>query len=145
MEEIVLNAIGFQLTYPPPTYFSDAWLCISHQENDQVLRHLVDYILELTLLDYDMLLHKPSTLGIAAVRLSWEILRKTEVLEEPWSHDAEQVSKCRIQIRALVQLACEGGETARIVQSKYSLPAFSNVANIAALRLDVLRGGRVNT
>ena len=68
MERVILNTLGFQLTYSSPGIFLKRFSKAAGSDNKARILQL--YLVDLTLPEYNMLKYKPSELAAAAVYLS---------------------------------------------------------------------------
>jgi len=73
MEVVLLSALDFQICTPTSVHFLERYQSVN--ECTETHRHLAQYLLELTLMDYDMIKYQPSHLAAAAVLLSNKLLR----------------------------------------------------------------------
>jgi len=128
MEIHVLTAIGFNLCCPTAAHYHERYLRANRC--GEVHGHLVQYLLELALLDYRMIRYPPSHLVAAAVLLSNKIERR----HPSWPPDMArhtglsdfQVIDCARELGSLFETA--GSENLHAVKRKFSFEAFSGVS-----------------
>ncbi|KAK5915783.1 hypothetical protein CesoFtcFv8_001345 [Champsocephalus esox] len=85
MEQLILRALNFELGHPFPLHFLRQ---ASKVSNSDVERHtLAKYLMELTLLDYNMVHYRPSEIAAAALALSQLLL-----VALPWSPQQQHYS-----------------------------------------------------
>ncbi|XP_041650456.1 G2/mitotic-specific cyclin-B2 isoform X2 [Cheilinus undulatus] len=144
MEQLVLRSLNFQLGRPLPLHFLRR---ASKVANSDVERHtLAKYLMELTLLDYDMVHYRPSEIAAASLCLSQRLLDGL-----PWSptqqhystYDEAHLKPIMQHIAKNVVMVNDGKTKFTAVKKKYSstkllkislLPQLksSMVANMAA-------------
>lgn len=130
MECSMLSALSFDVAVPTQAHFFD-YLLKSNQCNAEEYRALVDYLLELALVDVRMLKHAPSRLVSAALLLSNEVVGRPA-----WPQRMVQISRysdtalrgCADELRALLRAAPSGALQA--VRKKYSLQQHCSVARM---------------
>ncbi len=79
MEQAILNKLGFRLTFPSPTFFTEPLTSFSGKSKDTVYRNMVGYSLELAMLNYPLLQYLPSIIGATACCIAWDFLFPNEV------------------------------------------------------------------
>jgi len=130
MECDMLSALSFSVVVPTQAHFFD-YLLKANQSNAEEYRALVDYLLELALVDLRMIKHAPSRLVSAALLLSNEIVGRPA-----WPQAMVQISRysdaalrgCVDEFRALLRAAPSGALQA--VRKKYSLQQRCCVAKL---------------
>jgi len=133
MECTMLTTLNFQITVPTATHFFD----ILQKANgcDDVHCNVVQYVIELSLLDTCMLQYTPSHLVAAALLLSNELLKRSPV----WPAMMVQQSRstelalrgCATDLRKLFDAdRGEGPHQSQAVRKKFSLPARHAVAKM---------------
>jgi hypothetical protein len=125
MEIHVLTALNFKISAPTPAHFVDRW----HQANgsDPVQKALVQYILEVSLLDLRSLQFAPSALAGASILLSNETLRRRA--PAALSQKAEMsLNPCVEDLRRMVDAVKQSN--LQVVQRKYRLEQHFAVANL---------------
>ncbi|XP_072297884.1 G2/mitotic-specific cyclin-B2-like isoform X2 [Eucyclogobius newberryi] len=140
MEQLLLRSIKFQLGGPLPLHFLRR---ASKVASSDVERHtLAKYLMELTLLDYDMVHFRPSEIAAAALCLSQLLLK-----ELPWSPTQQHYSTYdEAHLRPIVQLIAknvvqvnDGNGKFKAVKNKYSSSKLMKVALIPQLSSAVVR------
>ncbi len=139
MEARILDAINFGLLMPTAVDFVDMlFLFASHVDNDQrtVAKQLASYFVEMTLLEYDMLVHSPSMVAAASTWLSLKTMGYT-----PWTVEMTRragyaeahICACVAKIHKLHLRASQ--DTLRAVHEKYG--AYHTPPRIKSTRSDV--------
>jgi cyclin B len=130
MECSMLSALSFDVAVPTQAHFFD-YLLKSNQCDAEEYRALVDYLLELALVDVRMIKYAPSRLVSAALLLSNEIVGRPA-----WPQRMVQISRysgtalrvCADELRALLRAAPSGALQA--VRKKYSLQQHCSIARL---------------
>lgn len=126
----MLSVLGFQIVCPTPTHFFDR---LQHANRcDERHRELVQYILELALLEVQMIRHLPSHLVAAALLLSNELLGKRPAwpthMVVHTRHAEHALRGCAEELRGLLDAAPQG--TLQAVRKKYSQERHQCVARM---------------
>lgn len=125
MECAMLTALGFQVMVPTAAHFFEGF----QKANgcDDVHREVVQYLMELALLDLQMLQYSPSDLVAAALLLSNELLGRREAwppaMAERTRHSEEGLRTCVAELRRLLDAdrAATGGQL-QAVSRKFAAP-----------------------
>ncbi|XP_019723017.1 G2/mitotic-specific cyclin-B2 isoform X1 [Hippocampus comes] len=134
MEQLVLKSLNFQLGRPLPLHFLRR---ASKVANSDVERHtLAKYLMELTLIDYEMVHYRPSEIAAAALCLSQLLLN-----ELPWSTTQEHYSTySEAHLKPIMQhiaknvVRVNGGKTKfQAVRNKYSSSKLMKISQIPQL------------
>lgn len=140
MEQVMLRSLKFQLGRPLPLHFLRR---ASKVANSDVERHtLAKYLMELTLLDYDMVHFRPSEIAAAALCLSQLLLKGL-----PWSPTQQHYSTYdEPHLRPIVQLIAknlvlvnDGKTKFTAVKTKYSSSKLMSIAQTPQLSSPVVR------
>ncbi|KAJ0001746.1 hypothetical protein NQD34_001542 [Periophthalmus magnuspinnatus] len=140
MEQVLLRTIKFQLGRPLPLHFLRR---ASKVANSDVERHtLAKYLMELTLLDYDMVHLRPSEIAAAALCLSQLLLEGL-----PWSPTQQHYSTYdEAHLRPIMQRIAknvvqinDGKTKFTAVKTKYSSSKLMKIALIPQLRSPIIR------
>ncbi|XP_022603824.1 G2/mitotic-specific cyclin-B2 isoform X1 [Seriola dumerili] len=135
MEQLVLETLKFQLGRPLPLHFLRR---ASKVANSDVERHtLAKYLMELTLLDYDMVHYRPSEIAAASLCLSQLLLEGL-----PWSptqqhystYDEAHLKPIMQHIAKNVVNVTEGKTKFLAVKNKYSGSKLMNISLIPQLK-----------
>ncbi|XP_077375545.1 G2/mitotic-specific cyclin-B2 isoform X2 [Festucalex cinctus] len=135
METLILKSLNFQLGRPLPLHFLRR---ASKVANADVERHtLAKYLMELTLIDYEMVHYRPSEIAAAALCLSQLLLNGL-----PWSTTQEHYStytethlKPIMQHMAKNVVIVNGGKTKFMaVRNKYSSSKLLKISLIPQLK-----------
>ncbi|CAI2375369.1 unnamed protein product [Moneuplotes crassus] len=130
MERIMLIILGFNITVISPYNFIQIFAKLSGESEEMF--YLCQYMLELALLKYKMILYKPSVLASGALYLSHIILMKTEdwplKVQQYTCLEDEEVISCAKDMYISIQKA--GSSSFQAVVEKFSLPEFGEVAKI---------------
>lgn len=138
MEQVVLRSLKFQLGRPLPLHFLRR---ASKVANSDVERHtLAKYLMELTLLDYDMVHYRPSEIAAAALCLSQLLLEGLS-----WSPTQQHYSTYdEAHLRPIVQRICknlvnEGKTKFTAVKTKYSSSKLMKISTIPQLSSPIVK------
>merc|ERR1712224_720148 len=107
MEKTMLNTLGFQLTVPSPYVFLQRFL--KAIKIDKEVTMLSEYLVELSLLDYNMLNFAYSKIAAAATYTASKCILKTEcwcyASEQETHYSAENLEQCTAALYELLQQA----------------------------------------
>ncbi|KAK2919858.1 G2/mitotic-specific cyclin-B2-like isoform X1 [Channa argus] len=140
MEQIVLRKLNFQLGRPLPLHFLRR---ASKVANSDVERHtLAKYLMELTLLDYDMVHYRPSEIAAASLCLSQLLLD-----DLPWSptqqhystYDEAHLKPVMQRIAKNVVTVNEGKTKFLAVKNKYSSSKLMKISLIPQLNSLIIK------
>ncbi|XP_037103417.1 G2/mitotic-specific cyclin-B2-like isoform X1 [Syngnathus acus] len=148
MEQLVLKTLNFQLGRPLPLHFlrrasklaNRPWALVTTQCDTE--RHmLAKYLMELTLIDYEMVHYRPSEIAAAALCLSQLLLNGL-----PWSPTQEHYStydeahlKPIMQHMAKNVVKVNGGKTKfKAVRNKYSSSKLMKISLIPQLKSSLI-------
>ncbi|XP_070758811.1 G2/mitotic-specific cyclin-B2-like [Enoplosus armatus] len=140
MEQVVLRTINFQLGRPLPLHFLRR---ASKVANSDVERHtLAKYLMELTLVDYDMVHYRPSEIAAASLCLSQLLLDGL-----PWSPTQEHYSTYdEAHLKPIMQhiaknvVTVNGGKTKfQAVKNKYSSSKLMKISLIPQLQSTIIK------
>merc|ERR1740130_2105828 len=131
MEVAILGALDFKICTPTPMQFLDRYQSVNGCSESH--QHLAQYLLELTLPDYNMLKYTPSRLAASAVLLSNKLLRKQpswKAAAVKQTHFTEQMLKgCAMEMCALLEHAEQNPLQA--VRKKFSQSKYNSVAKLS--------------
>jgi len=130
MECTMLSSLGFIIAVPTKAHFLE-YLLEANQCVVEEYRALVDYLLELALVDVRMIKHEPSKVVSAALLLSNEVMGRPA-----WPAKMVQISRysdtvlrgCAEELRALLRAAPSG--TLQAVRKKYLLQQHCSIARL---------------
>ncbi|XP_035991698.1 G2/mitotic-specific cyclin-B2 isoform X2 [Fundulus heteroclitus] len=140
MEQVVLRALGFQLGRPLPLHFLRR---ASKVANADVEKHtMAKYLLELTLLDYQLVHRRPSELAAAALCLSQLLLDGA-----PWSPTQQHYSTYdQAHLKPLMQhlaknvvMVNEGRTKFLAVRKKFSSSKLMKISLVPQLRSSIVQ------
>jgi len=131
MEVAILGALDFKICRPTPMQFLDRYQSVNGCSEAHF--HLAQYLLELTLVDYNMLKYCPSRLAAASVLLSNKLLRK----QPSWKAAAvkhtnfneQMLKECAKEMCALLEYAEHSPLQA--VRKKFSQTKYNSVAKLS--------------
>jgi len=131
MEVAILGALDFKICKPTPMHFLERYQSVNGCS--EAHRDLAQYLLELTLVDYNMIKYSPSRLAAAAVLLSNKLLRR----QPSWkpaavkhTHFTEQMLKeCAKEMCSLLEYAEHNPLQA--VRKKFSQLKYHSVAKLS--------------
>lgn len=131
MEWDVLLALKYQIAVPTPVHFLDRLQRVNGC--DAVHRSLVQYALELSLLDLRSLQYPPSLLVSAALFMSNEFLDRRPVWPEAMVHHSRLSESALRTCAADLRVVLETAKTASLqaVQRKYQLDINHAVATLS--------------
>jgi len=130
MERNILVTLDFHLNYALPLHFLRRWSKAAH--SDSKVHTLCKYLIELSILDYDLLQFLPSMIAASAVFIA----RKMCGILPPWTHTLEHYSGftatdvlpcARLLNQLLLKQATSKFQATRV---KYSSEKFLGVALI---------------
>jgi cyclin B len=130
MEVLMLTVLEFSINCPTVCHFFERY----HRANrcSEQHRHLLQYVLELTLPDFKMLRYAPSHLAAAATLLSNKLLKKQPSWPAAMVRNTQQsevmVKACAKEMCGLLDLAERSPLQA--VRKKFSQPKFSSVGKM---------------
>ncbi|KAK5935827.1 hypothetical protein CgunFtcFv8_021146 [Champsocephalus gunnari] len=140
MEQLILRALNFELGRPLPLHFLRR---ASKVGNSDVERHtLAKYLMELTLLDYNMVHYRPSEIAAAALALSQLLL-----VALPWSpqqqhystYDAAHLKPIMQHIAKNIVMVNEGKTKFQAVKNKYSSSKLMKISLIPQLNSSIVK------
>ncbi|XP_044213170.1 G2/mitotic-specific cyclin-B2-like isoform X2 [Thunnus albacares] len=140
MEQLVLRSLNFQLGRPLPLHFLRR---ASKVANSDVERHtLAKYLMELTLIDYDMVHYRPSEIAAASLCLSQRLLEGL-----PWSptqqhystYDEAHLKPIMQHIAKNVVIVNEGKTKFQAVKNKYSSSRLMKISLIPQLKSAIIQ------
>ncbi|XP_028293490.1 G2/mitotic-specific cyclin-B2 isoform X2 [Gouania willdenowi] len=139
MEQLMFRGLKFQLGRPLPLHFLRR---ASKVANSDVERHtLAKYLMELTLLDYDMVHYRPSEVAAAALCLSQQLLDglSWSPTQQHYSTYSEAHLKPLMQhIAKNVMMMNEGRTKFQAVKSKYSSSKLMKISLLPQLRSSIV-------
>ncbi|XP_050371548.1 G2/mitotic-specific cyclin S13-7-like [Argentina anserina] len=130
MEKNILEKLGWYLTVPTPYVFLARYIKASISPDDE-LRHMVFFLAELGVLDYQTTIrYSPSMIAAAAVYAARCTLNKktswTETLKHHTGYSEQQLRECT---KTLVGFHSKAGESdLKAVNKKYTKPEYGAVA-----------------
>jgi len=134
MEARVLVTLGFSVAVPTPAHFLDR--IMRANECDNYHKAMVNYILELSLLDSRTFRHEPSLLVSAAVCLSNEVLGRQQLwpvhLLQCTGRTETSLRTCIDEMRNLLVADRQPDRTLQAVRRKYQSEANYKVASHAS-------------
>uniref|UniRef100_UPI0037E7C069 G2/mitotic-specific cyclin-B2-like isoform X2 n=1 Tax=Semicossyphus pulcher TaxID=241346 RepID=UPI0037E7C069 len=140
MEQLVLRSLNFQLGRPLPLHFLRR---ASKVANSDVERHtLAKYLMELTLIDYDMVHYRPSEIAAASLCLSQLLLDGL-----PWSptqqhyssYDEAHLKPIMQHIAKNVVTVNDGKTKFQAVKNKYSSSKLMKISLLPQLKSSIIQ------
>ncbi|XP_034385313.1 G2/mitotic-specific cyclin-B2-like isoform X2 [Cyclopterus lumpus] len=140
METLVLRTLNFELGRPLPLHFLRR---ASKVASSDVERHtLAKYLMELTLLDYDMVHYRPSEIAAASLCLSQLLLEGL-----PWSptqqhystYEAAHLKPVMQHIARNVVMVNEGKSKFQAVKNKYSSSKLMKISLVPQLTSAIVK------
>ncbi|KAK9542278.1 hypothetical protein VZT92_000153 [Zoarces viviparus] len=140
MEQLVLRTLNFELGRPLPLHFLRR---ASKVASADVERHtLAKYLMELTLLDYNMVHYRPSEVAAASLGLSQLLLEGL-----PWSstqqhystYDAAHLKPIMQHIAHNVVMVNEGKTKFQAVKNKYSSSKLMKISLVPELKSSIVK------
>jgi len=130
MERLTLQTLDFQLTTPTTYGFLRRGLQV--MEADKTTQLMAQYLAELCLLNYNMLVYLPSTLGAACIFCANKFL----CAKDPWSkmlqhythYKVVNFERCARDIVEIVRNA--PSQKTQAVRKKYSYPKYCEVSKL---------------
>ena len=130
MESIMLNTLSFNLTVPSALRFAQRWAKVAGA--DTTCKHLINYLLELTLQDSKFLKYPPSYAASAATFLALKMTGKVTWTPALQAHTRYNVADIQSCVNDLYSLASKESPKYKAVRKKYTSRKFGEVAKIAA-------------
>lgn len=139
MEQLMLRCLNFELGRPLPLHFLRR---ASKAANSNVEKHtLAKYLMELTLVDYDMVHYRPSEIAAASLCLSQLLLE-----DLPWSptqhhyatYDESHLKPIMQHMAKNVVTVNEGKTKFQAVKNKYSSSKLMKISLIPQLKSSVV-------
>ncbi|KAF3833072.1 hypothetical protein F7725_026737 [Dissostichus mawsoni] len=141
MEQLILRTLKFELGRPLPLHFLRR---ASKVSNSDVERHtLAKYLMELTLLDYNMVHYRPSEIAAASLALSQLLL-----VALPWvissaaallTYDAAHLKPIMQHIAKNIVMVNEGKTKFQAVKNKYSSSKLMAISLIPQLNSSIVK------
>lgn len=130
MEVSMLTVLEFTINCPTVAHFFERYQRINRCSESH--RHLLQYVLELTLPDFKMLRYSPSHLAAAATLLSNKLLKQhpawTQSMIRHTQQTEQMVKACAKEMCGLLDAADRSPLQA--VRKKFSQPKFSSVGKM---------------
>jgi len=126
MEMTILNAIKFDIGVPTTFAFTQRFAKAAG--GDQQMTHLVSFLSEVCMHDYDLLQFTPSMISAACTLLAQKMIRKgswTSTLQSETGYNESALCQCVHAINSVMQAM---PAEVKSVKTKYSGSKFSNVA-----------------
>ncbi|KAM4532137.1 G2/mitotic-specific cyclin-B1 [Fundulus diaphanus] len=140
MEETILRVLKFQLGRPLPLQFLRRASKIYEVTAEQ--HTLAKYLLELTMVDYEMVHFPPSMVASAALALTLKVLDAGEwdaTLQHYMNYSAESLIPVMAHIAKNVVKVNEGRTKHMAVKGKYSTSKQMKIASIPQLKSSVVK------
>ncbi|XP_055777067.1 G2/mitotic-specific cyclin-B2 isoform X2 [Salvelinus fontinalis] len=141
MEQLILQSLNFELGRPLPLHFLRR---ASKAGNADVEKHtLAKYLMELTLLDYDMVHYHPSEIAAAALCLSQLLLDElnwTPTQEHYSTYNENHLKPIMQHIAKNVVSVNEGRTKLQAVKNKYASSRLMRISLIPQLKSAVVNG-----
>jgi len=128
-EVCMLKALHFKLCCPTATHFLDSYQGVNGGTDTH--RDLAQYLLELTLADYNMLKYTPSHVAAASILLSNKLLRRpvwTPAVARRTQLTESMLKECAKEMCALLE--CAETSPLQAVRRKYSQSKYHSVAKL---------------
>ncbi|XP_029577321.1 G2/mitotic-specific cyclin-B2 [Salmo trutta] len=139
MEQLILHSLNFELGRPLPLHFLRR---ASKAGNADVEKHtLAKYLMELTLLDYDMVHYHPSEIAAAALCLSQLLLDRlnwTPTQEHYSTYNENHLKPIMQHIAKNVVSVNEGRTKLQAVKTKYASSRLMRISLIPQLKSAVV-------
>jgi hypothetical protein len=132
-EAQVLNVLDFRIATPAPSEFLFFFRKINECSEEQC--HMIEYILDMSLLEIALTCYKPSLLAAASIMLSNELLQRSPAWPTAMSryteYDCDVLKPCTEKMRSLMEMAQHS--QFQSVRNKYRLPRYCNIATVVDL------------
>lgn len=137
LEIQVLNKLNFSLTPATPLHFLRRFSKAAR--SDSHTHTLSKYLIELSLVDYNMLRFKPSTIAAAAVYIARAMHRITpywnDTLEHYTHHNVAQLRRCAETLNDSLLCTTDPSNSLRAIYRKYSSSKLLSVAQTEPLEV----------
>ncbi|XP_064623255.1 G2/mitotic-specific cyclin-B2-like [Lineus longissimus] len=136
MEIIILNALKFDLSFADPYQFLERFIKATRKKDD-IVRYMSMYFLDLSLIDSQCIIYKPSMLAAAALCLVRQIIN--DMSEAPWTATLVYYSEYRMLelvpcMKRLARSHLKLGQTKyTAAQDKYSNKGYLGVSKLPVL------------
>jgi len=140
MENVILNAINFNLSCPTPFHFLHRYAKLCAIESDKKTVHLVNYLLELTLPEYSMLKYSPSNIVASAIYLALRMSKHcsniwTQKIESALQYSERTMKPCVKEMFNILNNSTNSTRRDSSIRKKYASPKLSSVSNLEGLYL----------
>ncbi|KAJ8272376.1 hypothetical protein COCON_G00112350 [Conger conger] len=140
MEMLILRVLNFQLGRPLPLHFLRR---ASKAGSADAEKHtLAKYLMELTLMDYEMLHYHPSEIAAAALCLSQLVVdgQKWSATQQHYStYDEDHLKPIMQHIAKNVVCVSEGRSKYVAIKNKYASSRLMRISLLPQLKADVIR------
>jgi len=130
MEVQILTELKFVICVPTAAHFMDRYQRLNQCPKDSAHRHLLHYLLELSLMDFHMIRYEPSHLVAAATLLSNKLMKQPvawpPMVERHCKFDLPAVKDCAQELCSILEAAQKSPLQA--VRKKFSHVGFCSVA-----------------
>lgn len=130
MEENILNKLNFDISYPTSLRYLEVYYA-KMEDNDKVIFFFSRYLMELSLVEYDMLKYTNGEIALSAYYLSYKIkyggVGCPGAFAKTFEFDEERIKSCIQDLTNL--LAREDESELKAVKNKFSMEEYLNVAH----------------
>jgi len=128
MEISMLTALEFNLCAPTVVHFQETFQRMN--QSNELQRHLLAYVVELSICDYKMLRYPPSHVAAAAILLANKLMKVQPTwppaMTKQVGHEHVQIRECAKELYGLFESA--EGDSLQAVRRKYSGAHYQSVA-----------------
>lgn len=133
LEWCMLDTLNFDLNVATVNVFVTRFIQVAHHlfENEERIPFLINYIAQLSLLDYDMLQFNNSQVAISAIVLSLHFFRKTfwnKTLEFYSGYTNQELEECMRKLHRIWKL--QPINKANVLWKKFSNSDYMRVASL---------------
>mmetsp|Transcript_68485 Transcript_68485/g.185031 ORF Transcript_68485/g.185031 Transcript_68485/m.185031 type:complete len:357 (-) Transcript_68485:222-1292(-) len=132
MEVLILTDLKFAICVPTPAHFLERFQRLNQCPKDSAHRHLLHYLLELSLMDFQMIRYEPSHLVAAATLLSNKLMKQQPswppMVARHCKFDLPAVRDCAQEMCSILEAAQKSPLQA--VRKKFSHVDFCSVATL---------------
>lgn len=134
-EIAILTSLEFNLRVPTCIHFLDRYAKLNGFVLDSAQRHLMQFIVELTLPDVKMVRYSPSHLAAAATLVTNKLLKQSPAwsasMAKYTKHSESAIQNCAKELCAILENARINPTSVQAIVKKFSLSKYHGVAKMA--------------
>lgn len=133
MEETLLNTLDFNITSPSALSFAKRWLRVAGVLDTVRMHDMVQFLLELTIVDYNSLQFRPSLIAASSCVLAFRLCGHVADVNQVHVHSGyslDDMHACTAHLSELVR-GCGSGKLTAVFRKYSSSSKFGDVAGTA--------------